>query len=48
MTILYRLLLIASLSLASCAAPNAAPGKPSAVRVETTQPFVIAANPLAA
>ena len=48
MTILSRLLLIASLSLASCAAPNAAPGQPSAVRVETTQPFVIAANPLAA
>jgi len=48
MTILYRFLLIASLSLASCAAPNAAPARPSAPPVETTQPFVIAANPLAA
>ena len=48
MTILYRLLLIATLSLASCAAPHAAPGRPSNHRAETTQPFVIAANPLAA
>ena len=48
MTILYRLLLIATLSLASCAAPHAAPGRPSSHRAETTQPFVIAANPLAA
>ena len=48
MTILYRLLLIATLSLASCAAPRAAPGRPSSHRAETTQPFVIAANPLAA
>ena len=48
MTILYRLLLIAMLSLASCAAPLAAPGRPGAVSAETTQPFVIAANPLAA
>ena len=48
MTILYRLLLIATLSLASCAAPQAAPGRPSATRAETVQPFVIAANPLAA
>ena len=48
MNILSRLLLIASLSLASCAAPNVAPGRPSTARAEATQPFVIAANPLAA
>lgn len=48
MTILYRLLLIASLPLASCASPNAGPARPSAPPVETSPPFVIAANPLAA
>ena len=48
MKILSRLLLIASLSLASCVAPHAAPGQPRAVHSKTAQPFVIAANPLAA
>ena len=48
MTMMYRFLLIAALSLASCTTPNAAPGRPSAPRAETVQPFVIAANPLAA
>ena len=48
MTILSRLLLIASLSLASCAASDTAPARPGAPPVESVQPFVIAANPLAA
>ncbi|MCY7281506.1 MAG: gamma-glutamyltransferase [Sphingomonas bacterium] len=48
MTFLYRLALIATFSLASCAPPLSAPRSPSAPRAETIQPFVIAANPLAA
>ncbi|MCY7270536.1 MAG: gamma-glutamyltransferase family protein [Sphingomonas bacterium] len=48
MTIVYRLAMIAALSLASCAAPNAVPRSARAATAETTQPFVIAANPLAA
>ena len=48
MTILYRLALIATLSLASCATPQTDLRRPSATRAQSAQPFVIAANPLAA
>ena len=47
MTILCRLLLIATLSLASCAAPNSTRSA-SVPAATTAQPFVIAANPIAA
>ncbi|MEO7410078.1 MAG: gamma-glutamyltransferase, partial [Sphingomicrobium sp.] len=49
MSILSRLLLLASLTLASCATPtNSARVAPRPASAEAAQPFVIAANPLAA
>ncbi|MEO8141054.1 MAG: gamma-glutamyltransferase family protein [Sphingomicrobium sp.] len=48
MSILSRLLLLASLTLASCATPNKDRVAPRPVSAEAAHPFAIAANPLAA
>ena len=48
MSIAPRLMLLASLALTSCATSTPAPLAVAGPRVEATQPFVIAANPLAA
>ncbi len=48
MSIVTRLVLLASLALTSCATPASTPVMPASHVAEATQPFVIAANPLAA
>ncbi len=48
MSILSRFMLLASLTLASCATPSTTGSPPQPLTAQTVQPFVIAANPLAA